>query len=1032
MSSGMANPARKVGHSWCPGSGSLTAAWLMVTAWAASCADSAAPGPPAPGDASQGVGTCVWSRTPTLLALPQSEVTGVLTGASRNASTTCTRQKGTGGPEAIYELHLARRTVVDLTVRSFIDTVIAVRRACDDPLSEVACNDTSGVPGSSPAHDGGAPDRPVRPIDAARDAEPPDAPRDTLVFADRAPTGGPPPAAPGPGDAYLRAVLEPGDYFVLVDAAELTDGLVLPAEELDLATDPPPACGRGEPRPALYYRAVIPGGQRLRALVRATGGTRFWNPQLRLLSTCRDGLCLAGEHPTDEGRRELRYVNNAPTDETVWLAVSADVPVDAATFELEVVLGEPAQNRSCEQARPLADGQILRAQNLSDGEVSLAPGCNPSGRLALFYKATLLPRQTLSLDAPARRVPAGFSPIRIVAREACGGLSCQANLGTFTTTNAGASTQTVFIEVTSDSLADPVFDLTVSMPPPPAGIAVAAAGVLQTSEAGRQARFEVTLRSPPTAAVVLPVASSDPAEGTATPASLRFDPDDWQTPRAVVVTGVDDARRDGARSYQVLLGPSVSDDPRYAGRPIPPVLLLNRDDEAGLAVEAALPLATSEAGGRVTVQLALQRPPTAPVRLSLSSSDPGEAQVSPTELTFDPASWDRPQTVTVTGVDDADRDGGQLYRVVTAPLASADPQYGDLDPDDLPGRNLDDDYARVAAQLASGDRFCFSGRHTTSGTQAAQRIAVDQLGTLYLTMPCPDRPPPGGTPDPAGLPPPPAPIYVAASDDGGLSWRPPVDTGLLGMGARVAGGEPGQVVVVATGPGGLHVAHSTDGGLSFAPGTRLSPMENPWSLAASGPRVVVTGSRDYRPALWLSHDGGRSFVERAQLGAPDELGIDPGGGPLWTVVHDGDDRYRLLTSVDDAMSFEPALDLGVGIFESFAVSPRSVGACAATPARLRRLPRDGSMPLSLVDWMGPRPVSVCRIVADQADNFTVVEDFGGTIRIGRLPAGAHALSDVRVLGTSEWPVDGVALSDNAVAATLYRDGKVFVAVETWP
>jgi hypothetical protein len=34
------------------------------------------------------------------------------------------------------------RTTVELEVVSAIDTVLAIRTACDDPLTEVACNDT--------------------------------------------------------------------------------------------------------------------------------------------------------------------------------------------------------------------------------------------------------------------------------------------------------------------------------------------------------------------------------------------------------------------------------------------------------------------------------------------------------------------------------------------------------------------------------------------------------------------------------------------------------------------------------------------------------------------------------------------------------------------------------------------------------------------------------------------------------------------------------------------------------------------------
>ena len=93
---------------------------------------------------------CRWQPDAPPLTLPRSEVRGVLRGTSRNPSTTCTRSRGTGGPEAIYVLRVTERTVVDLEVISSIDTVVAIRRACDDPLTEVACNDNRefGDPGN--------------------------------------------------------------------------------------------------------------------------------------------------------------------------------------------------------------------------------------------------------------------------------------------------------------------------------------------------------------------------------------------------------------------------------------------------------------------------------------------------------------------------------------------------------------------------------------------------------------------------------------------------------------------------------------------------------------------------------------------------------------------------------------------------------------------------------------------------------------------------------------------------------------------
>ncbi|HET7752921.1 MAG TPA: hypothetical protein VFK85_03345, partial [Anaeromyxobacteraceae bacterium] len=56
---------------------------------------------------------------------------------------------------------------------------------------------------------------------------------------------------------------------------------------------------------------------------------------------------------------------------------------------------------------------------------------------------------------------------------------------------------------------------------------------LTTSELGGTAAFTVALAEAPDAEVRIPVSSSNTAEGTATPTSLTFGPDDWQQPQTV-------------------------------------------------------------------------------------------------------------------------------------------------------------------------------------------------------------------------------------------------------------------------------------------------------------------------------------------------------------------------------------------------------------------------------------------------------------------------------------------------------------------
>ena len=90
-------------------------------------------------------------------------------------------------------------------------------------------------------------------------------------------------------------------------------------------------------------------------------------------------------------------------------------------------------------------------------------------------------------------------------------------------------------------------------------------GGLITSETGGAATFTVVLDAAPTADVTIGLSSSDPAEGTVSPAEMVFTPTNWQTPQTATVTGVDDSQWDGDQAYAIQLGAAQSDDPHYAG-----------------------------------------------------------------------------------------------------------------------------------------------------------------------------------------------------------------------------------------------------------------------------------------------------------------------------------------------------------------------------------------------------------------------------------------------------------------------------------
>ncbi len=220
---------------------------------------------------------------------------------------------------------------------------------------------------------------------------------------------------------------------------------------------------------------------------------------------------------------------------------------------------------------------------------------------------------------------------------------------------------------------------------------------LATTEVGGAAGFTVVLNAQPTAAeTLIPVSSSDPSEGVADTAMLSFTNADWEQPQTVAVIGIDDLVVDGDVAYTIVLGPAQSTDPGFDGGEVDDVAVVNQDDDvAGAIVSPTSGLQTTEAGGSAMFGVALTSQPGADVSIGVSSSDPGEGDVSTATLLFTDANWNDVQFVTVTGVDDAQADGDIAYTVILAPMASSDMDYDGLDPEDASVVNLDDDVAGV-------------------------------------------------------------------------------------------------------------------------------------------------------------------------------------------------------------------------------------------------------------------------------------------------------------------------------------------------
>lgn len=236
-----------------------------------------------------------------------------------------------------------------------------------------------------------------------------------------------------------------------------------------------------------------------------------------------------------------------------------------------------------------------------------------------------------------------------------------------------------------------------------AGVTVTPTSGIATTEVGGTATFTIVLNSQPTADVTIALSSSNVTEGTPSAASVTFTPVNWNAPQEITITGHDDSVADGNQPYAIVTAAAESADPNYAGIDPPDVVLTNTDDEtAGISVAPTAGLSTTEAGGTATFTIRLNSEPTADVSVGLSSGNTAEGTVSPASVQFTAANWNAPQTVTVTGLDDAVADGNQTFDIVTTPAVSADLKYSGIDPPNVAVSNIDNDSAGFIVAPTSG------------------------------------------------------------------------------------------------------------------------------------------------------------------------------------------------------------------------------------------------------------------------------------------------------------------------------------------
>ncbi|MEJ8569364.1 hypothetical protein [Elongatibacter sediminis] len=338
---------------------------------------------------------------------------------------------------------------------------------------------------------------------------------------------------------------------------------------------------------------------------------------------------------------------------------------------------------------------------------------------------------------------------------------------------------------------DATDETTVLPPGSTAGITVSPVSG-DTSEDGAKAEFTVVLDSQPSHDVGIALSTSDSTEGQVSPTSLLFTDADWNTPRTVTLTGVDDAVDDGDVGWTAIIAAAISDDTDYDGLDAPDVVLLNQDDDtAGISV-GPISGNTTEAGGQASFAVMLDSQPLADVTIALATGDASEGSVQPGQLVFDDQNWLVPQDVTVTGEDDAVDDGDVGYAILTGPVSSADGGYHGLPVADVAVTNEDDDTAGITVSAISGPT-------TEAGGTATFTVVLASEPTASVSIALSSDDPGEGTVAPASL------------QFGTGDWDQPQQATVTGEDDAVDDGDVAYLIVTAPATSGDPVYDGLDG-----------------------------------------------------------------------------------------------------------------------------------------------------------------------------------------------------------------------------
>ena len=194
---------------------------------------------------------------------------------------------------------------------------------------------------------------------------------------------------------------------------------------------------------------------------------------------------------------------------------------------------------------------------------------------------------------------------------------------------------------------------------------------LQITEGGAAVSYTMVLATLPADSVTVYVYGGQ--QISIDPQMLEFTAGNWDVPREVAITAVDDVDAEGPHTVTVTHS-VYSTDPDYSGFHIPDITVdITDNDSPGISIDQSGGAAVvSEGGGDYSYTLVLTTRPYADVEIGISGG--AQLNVDPGEWIFTAGNWNTPKTIRVEAMDD-DVAEGEHIGTVSHSVYSADPGY---------------------------------------------------------------------------------------------------------------------------------------------------------------------------------------------------------------------------------------------------------------------------------------------------------------------------------------------------------------------